>query len=551
MELERTDVGGRVPWGALSVVVAAWALLRFLFGAGLSASDPLEYVELARRIADGSFTLEAHHYSTRFAVTAPVALLIRCFGVTEPAVLAWPLLCSLGTLLLLFVLGRRHGGACVGLLAAALWAVLPLDIAESTNLLPDPILAFFCTLAVVAYERGMGEFDVRRARPWLLLAGVAIWGAYSAKIAGALIAPLLAIHAATLGRRGLRLAWTATGTLFLLVPELAWYQHAAGDWLLPLHGIAEVHEKSVGVAAANKDLAYRLLKEYANETLRPNEHFGLLGAPLLLAAAATVRDFGRLRLLFLWGGGLFAYFNFGSSSLDRFVAIPANTRYLHPVVVPGLLLAALAIVRMVDATRTWRYGRALRVLVATGALALLGSTVASAYVHSGRSYVHLTFREGVAAAASLRARPAAVVCSDPRTAQVLRFAFGPTPPFALLPLKTVGASELPATLAPGVTALVNWREVCKLGDNRMLERDLRESWLAWVARTEDPERTRLERIQEPTASAHRRLAKLPWIWPAVRRDDRVEYFQAKARPHGIWRVEAAAVQSVVREGSVE
>jgi 4-amino-4-deoxy-L-arabinose transferase-like glycosyltransferase len=208
----------RSSWLPLALVVALWAALRAAFGAGLSASDPLEYVSIAQRIAEGRFELTTHHYATRFAVTGPLALLIRGFGVSEPVVIAWPLACSLGTLLLLFVIGRRHGGPAVGLIAAATWAVLPLDVIESTNVLPDPILAFFATLAIDSFERGLAAPDDRRARPWLLLAGLAIWAAYSAKIAGALLAPIFAIHAATVGLRGRRLAWVAVGTLSVLLP---------------------------------------------------------------------------------------------------------------------------------------------------------------------------------------------------------------------------------------------------------------------------------------------------------------------------------------------
>jgi len=64
-----------------------------------------------------------------------------------------------------------------------------------------------------------------------------------------------------------------------------------------------------------------------------------------------------------------------------------------------------------------------------------------------------------------------------RTAQVLRFAFGPALPFTLRSLEEAGGAELPAAPAPGTTVLVNWREVLKLGDNRALERSLREQWL--------------------------------------------------------------------------
>jgi len=59
-----------------------------------------------------------------------------------------------------------------------------------------------------------------------------------------------------------------------------------------------------------------------------------------------------------------------------------------------------------------------------------------------------------------------------------------------------------------------------------------------VARAEDGRATQLERFHRKPMATYRRLAALPWIWPAIRRDDRFEHFATKPRPQGIWRIEA-------------
>lgn len=61
------------------------------------------------------------------------------------------LLFSCGLLLVLYRLGRDFFGHAVGLLACALLAVQPVFIAQSSMVLPEIMLAFFCTASIYAY----------------------------------------------------------------------------------------------------------------------------------------------------------------------------------------------------------------------------------------------------------------------------------------------------------------------------------------------------------------------------------------------------------------
>lgn len=522
----------RFPLRALLGVIALWLVARLYLYGGIAASDPLEYLAWAQRIATGEFELATHHYSTRFAVTAPIALCFRRFGVSVASATLWPLACSFVTLLLLFRLGKRYGDDATGLLAAAAFALLPLDIVESTNVLPDPILTTFATLSVCCFLRGFDD-DLRpgRGRLWLLAAGVFLWLAYSAKIVGALLALVFFFHALTDRRRLLRLGWVALGTLLLLLPELFWYHRATGNWLLPVAAIGEVHEKSVGVKAANADLGYRLLKEYANEVLRPNEHFGWLGLPLVAAALLLLPQVGRLRMLYLWMGALFAYLNFGSSSFSRFVAIPANTRYLQPVVIPALVLLALAARQMWLAAGRWRLVRGG--LALTGLL-LAASSLATAWLHAGRSFVHLTAREGLALAPLLRQVAPARVYTDARTARVIDFAFGYAPPFELRPFPPEGAAPgVPYVeqFATGDVLLLNWREIYKGGPLRQYTRA--ES-LALRELRATPSVAIVERSTSQPACIWYAAAALPGLREGLRFDERLEYFLEPEQPRGIW-----------------
>ncbi len=63
------------------------------------------------------------------------------------------LLFSCGLLLVLYRMGRDFFNHAVGLLSCALLAVQPVFIAQSSMVLPEIILAFFCTVAIYAYMK--------------------------------------------------------------------------------------------------------------------------------------------------------------------------------------------------------------------------------------------------------------------------------------------------------------------------------------------------------------------------------------------------------------
>lgn len=112
-------------------------------------------------------------------------------------------------------LGARVGGGVVGLVAAALLAVLPLHVVNSHYATVDVPLVFWWTLAVTCALESLSAPE-ERARPWALAAGVAVGLAASTKYNGALALPVtlgaLAYRCGTAGWR-LSLAQVAIAAL--------------------------------------------------------------------------------------------------------------------------------------------------------------------------------------------------------------------------------------------------------------------------------------------------------------------------------------------------
>lgn len=145
-----------------------------------------------------------------------------------------PYLCSLGTLVLVYFFCLRFFSFREGLVAVALLATSPLDIAVSPKLFADGILTFLCFLSLYAYFKSL---EIHRGSYWLALASGAVLGlAYLAKVSGILFAVgiLLAtlLHPRFRGRERLlapQLWLSGLGAFLVALPWLALMFHHYGS----------------------------------------------------------------------------------------------------------------------------------------------------------------------------------------------------------------------------------------------------------------------------------------------------------------------------------
>jgi hypothetical protein len=537
------EAANRIRWGSsLSFlgILALAAALRIVFFSGITASDPLGYIQYAYQIAQGTYELEAHHYATRFAVLLPVALSFKIFGVSQFSALLWPCLCSLLTFYLVIKIGALLGGLAAGLLAGAFLAVLPLDIYLSTNLFPETVLTAMVAASVYCYYRGHQHENPSRGAFWLLASGAALWLAFSAKMLGAFLVPAFVAHTGLTDRRWKSLLWVLVPLGLLVLFELTHYRLASGDWLFRMHAVASAHESSVAVATANQGIFDRLFKAYARISLLPTADFGMLFPFVWIGVAYTIVQ-RRGLILLLWFFSLFAYINFGTSNLRKLVFLPVGGRYLHPVIVPGLILLAIAIVdvwrvvgrrSVIDSPRgaSVRFLTRTALTLAVASLMLFG--VAYTYVSHGKSYVDLTAREVLEAGEFLRSNPGGPVYTDSRSLKMLHFAFGFQGLERLRRLPAAGQAK-PAVylekLEPGSLLLLNWREIRKEGPYARLSPSAAE--ILHKLAGSSCVRRRATFWREP-ARLYYRLASHPLFASAVIRDTRREYFGPKGGRRG-------------------
>ena len=143
--------------GFLTIAV----IVRLAAFQGYSDSDPRAYAKLADDLAHGTLCIADYHHAPNFplrcGVYAPVALLIKAFGLSEWTLVAYPMVVSVLGCLLAYAMTRGLGTPLAGLIAMGGVAVIPMDVSLASRLYPDAIGAFWgnlgIALVVVALSR--------------------------------------------------------------------------------------------------------------------------------------------------------------------------------------------------------------------------------------------------------------------------------------------------------------------------------------------------------------------------------------------------------------
>jgi len=212
------------------LLVCALALAALCWGLGaypLLEPDEGRNVEVAREMArSGDYvlpTLDGLPYLDKPATYfATVAFALQALGDSEGAARLPSLLFTLGTVALVWRLGRHLGPPGTGEIAAVALATMPLVLAFSRTVIFDSALAFLETLALAAAWWGFAE--ERQRRTWFALAWAALGLGAITKGPVAVAVPLLIITAFGFGA-GVRLRpfFSLRAWPWFFVTALPWF----------------------------------------------------------------------------------------------------------------------------------------------------------------------------------------------------------------------------------------------------------------------------------------------------------------------------------------
>lgn len=323
-----------------SIVLIALAL-RIACYTGPIGSDDHDYYLAAHQIVEGNYGSDDKYWKTRFGMILPIAASYELFGTNEFAADVWPMVSSLGAVVLCYLLGKSLLDAKTGLLASLLLAFYPLDIHYSGLILPDIPLSFLMAASVFAFLRGSQS---ERYGPILFfLSGLFLAIAYSCRSMAVILLPFFGVYVALFEKRLKPSHFLfALGFLALIFSESFYYYMKGMD---PLYNIRLNAQAAISVNASGEcSTSQAYYPTVIFKDLRVFGPYFFLFVPATVLSAVK-RERGSLILL-AWAGTLLVLLQFGFVSISPFIQIVKVRKFLNFATVPLILLGAWALMQL-------------------------------------------------------------------------------------------------------------------------------------------------------------------------------------------------------------
>ena len=325
----------------LLVLLFVSAALRAVFFIGLLGSDDTAYALNAIAMRRGSFVLAEDMTSMRLALNAAAAGSYGLLGISEWSIALPAFVASLLTLLVVYAIAWLIGGRVAAIIAGVLYTFAPLNILNSSSLLPEVPMALCTALSVLLFLLGQRAASTPAAVSLCLISGVALGGGYLFKEPAALVTVAFAVAAALAWYRGDRRAWLyvvpLAGFTLVFILETILYFQVSGVWLRRFRGIAEY--QAAAVQRSEQERRLQSVWLYPRNMFLVLNQVGLLFYLFLLGGVAALRRrWGAPVLIVLWLTIPFLYLEFGSTSLTSYNALPKQPRYLEALTGPMVIL---------------------------------------------------------------------------------------------------------------------------------------------------------------------------------------------------------------------
>jgi hypothetical protein len=335
------------------IILICAIILRLVFFTGMVRGDDINYSHAAYELSQGRTHFDYWQAGTsRIGLYGPVALLYVVFGTSEPVTLAFPFISSIFTVLIMFGIGSLLDGRRTGLLAALLWACLPLDIFLASDLLPDGPLATFTAAAILFLllaERNKPPQKVR----WIFMSAIFLVWAILIKPTAIITLIFFLIYWAYK-------LWPRLYSQPFVRRTLVWISRYrqlpiyTGVFLMFFLGITYSQFQNrplvVSLGRTATDLSRVFLTgetgtDYGVQRPGQIDMFAVLGFLFLISAAAlALRGYKPARFALLNGAVYFLYYEWGSVGLNPLTYSPivnVDERNLLFLLVPFLLLVAI------------------------------------------------------------------------------------------------------------------------------------------------------------------------------------------------------------------
>ena len=432
----------------LAAIVAVAIAFRLLFFIGYVGADPHDdaiYINTINSMVKGSYSLApirniiaenkldpAHIFQLRMSFLVPVKYLVASFGRNDFGFILFPFLCSIfGVILAYFFVSLFDGDRELGLIAAFLLAVYPLDCAFATKISPDVPLGLFVGLTVFFFARG--EIQLRddeaskRAGLWFFLSGVFFSLSHGMKVLGVVLPSFFLLYFLIYRRFRLQHLFVVLGFIPFFALLSYYYYANSGDPFLQNTLLSKAQVFNVNALWASPHLKrykigfleivgfYGGLFEYTKYTFAFKAyshgvvhyftiyyHLMLLGA---IAWALHVRKYFTpdknriIAILLIWAAAGYITLEFAPVSIGeifankRYCLFPKPPRFHAYLSIPVVCIGAMCFYRL----------RRYRKIMLTGLLFVAGISAFS--LHTIQSYYHDGLKDIKDAAAYIEAHP--------------------------------------------------------------------------------------------------------------------------------------------------
>jgi len=323
----------------LGIIILA-VILRLIFFSSSLGSMCIGVAELASDFIKGTFNSFSGKFTAlRMGSIYPTTISFWLFGINKFALAFYPLLCSIGSIIVTFYIGKILFNEKVGLLGALLLCFYPLDIQVGTCAYPDGPTAFFAALSVLLFIIGDKIQDFKKSILAFFLSGLSLGISYLCKLTGPLV--ILFYFAYILYNRKIKLRYLYTVLSFFIlifVENLFYYFHT-NIWLYQLHTISSPPPASIIIPIQKLGYESYNLWIYPRSFFISFYPYGLYFYFFTIAAIYTLISKKRnFWIIFLWMITVFLYLQFGTTSLSHYDPLSCIPRYLSVISIPVVLL---------------------------------------------------------------------------------------------------------------------------------------------------------------------------------------------------------------------
>lgn len=328
----------------LILILILGLFLRMYFFVGVNRSDTPLYLHSANRVLNGEFYLGSFIGKTRIMMIYPIAFFFFLFGINELSAALYPLLTSLGSILVIFYIGRLLFNKKVGLLAAFFLSIFPLNIVFSTWPMPDVPVAFFSALSILLFLKAELGAEKNTRKIFLLLSGVFVGIGYLTKVSGLIpllfIVPYILYKIIKKREIDFNYGLLFLGFILILFVEGLFYLNFTGNFFQRYETVSSTYAVGkntnleiypIRMFNLNNNLSFN----WSNLYFVPYGLFYFFIFPSF--AYITIKRNKKALIPLFWFFLFFSYLEFGTMNIHEYVPIHRLPRHLTLVTIPGIL----------------------------------------------------------------------------------------------------------------------------------------------------------------------------------------------------------------------